>query len=77
MPPGSTPLAALMAACTSWAAESIFRSKVNWSVMLAVPNALMEVIWDSPLIWPNCRSKGVVTEDAMTSGLAPGYCAIT
>ena len=22
--------------------------------------------------WPNCRSSGAVTEDAMTSGLAPG-----
>jgi hypothetical protein len=77
MPFGSTPPAALIAACTSCAAESMFRSRVNWSVMVAVPNALMEVICERPLIWPNCRSKGSVTEDAMTSGLAPGYWPTT
>jgi len=32
---------------------------------------------DRPLIWPNCRSNAVVTDDAMISGLAPGYCATT
>src|SRR5580698_9345253 len=26
---------------------------------------------------PNCRSRGVATEDAMISGLAPGNCADT
>ena len=44
---------------------------------MVVLNELSEVICDKPLIWPNCRSKGVVTDDAMTSGLAPGYCAVT
>ena len=74
---GSTPLAAFIAACTSCAAASISRSSTNWSVMAEFPNELTEVIISSPLIWPNCRSSGVVTDDAMTSGLAPGYWAVT
>src|SRR5206468_4637331 len=74
---GSTPLAALIAACTSCAAASRSRSRLNCSVMLTLPNELTEVIIPSPLIWPNCRSSGVVTDEAITSGLAPGYCAVT
>ena len=31
-----------------------------------------EVIWVSEGICPNCRSRGVVTEEAMVSALAPG-----
>jgi hypothetical protein len=31
----------------------------------------------SPLIWSNCDSKGVVTAEVMTSGLAPGYLVTT
>ena len=69
---GSTPPAAFIAACTSCAAESMSRSSVNWSVICALPNELIEFIEVSPLIWPNCRSSGVVTDDAITSGLAPG-----
>ena len=45
--------------------------------MVEVPNELWEVICAKPLIWPNCRSNGVVTDEAMTSGLAPGYWATT
>ena len=45
--------------------------------MLVVPKELVEVIDVKPLICPNCRSSGVVTADAMTSGLAPGNCALT
>ena len=41
------------------------------------PKELTEVIIARPLIWPNCRSSGVVTDEAITSGLAPGYCAVT
>jgi len=37
-----------------------------------VPKELIEVISARPLIWPNCRSSGVVTEDTITSGAAPG-----
>ena len=42
-----------------------------------LPNELTEVIDAKPLICPNCRSSGVVTDEAITSGLAPGYCAVT
>ena len=69
---GRTPAAVLMAACTSWAAESMSRSSSNWSVTLVCPNELVDVIEASPLICPNWRSRGVVTDEAITSGLAPG-----
>ena len=39
--------------------------------------ASIPIIAVSPLIWPNCRSNGVVTEEAITSGLAPGYWVAT
>ena len=74
---GRTPLAALMAACTSCAAASMSRSRLNCSVTVALAKELTDVIMARPLIWPNCRSNGVVTEEAITSGLAPGYCAAT
>ena len=31
----------------------------------------------SPLIWSNCDSRGVVTAEVITSGLAPGYRVTT
>ena len=37
-----------------------------------LPAELLEVIWFMPGICPNCRSRGAVIDDAMTSGLAPG-----
>ncbi len=76
-PVGSTPLEALMAACTSSAAASISRSSTNWSVIVVLPNELTEFIADKPGIWPKLRSNGVVTDEAITSGLAPGSCAKT
>ena len=53
------------------------RSSTNCSVMAVLPKELTEVICASPLIWPNCRSSGVVTDEAITSGLAPGNWAVT
>ena len=50
----------------------MFRSSVNCSVMTELPSELVEVIWFSPGTCPNCRSSGAVTDDAITSGLAPG-----
>ena len=41
------------------------------------PSVLEDVIWVTPAMWPNCRSSGVATEDAMISGLAPGSVAAT
>ena len=40
--------------------------------MTELPWELAEVIWVSPGIWPNCRSRGAVIEEATTSELAPG-----
>jgi len=50
----------------------MLRLRVNCKVMTEQPSELVEVICWSPGTWPNCRSSGAVTEDAITSGLAPG-----
>src|SRR5271168_4554725 len=42
-----------------------------------VPRLLAEVISVMPAMWPNCRSRGVATEEAMISALAPGKLAPT
>jgi hypothetical protein len=46
-------------------------------VTLEVPRVLDEVISVTAAIRPNWRSKGVATEEAMISGLAPGKLANT
>ena len=74
---GNWPRAALMAACTSRAAASMFRPRSNCKVMDVVPRKLVDVISVSPAMRPNWRSRGVATEDAMVSGLAPGRAALT
>src|ERR1700743_436083 len=38
---------------------------------------LEEVISVTPAMWPNCRSRGVATHDAIISALAPGRLALT
>ncbi len=53
------------------------RLRSNWSVMLVEPRLLDEVISVTEAMWPNCRSSGVATEEAMVSGLAPGRAAET
>ena len=40
--------------------------------MTELPPELVEVTWFNPGICPNWRSNGAVTEEAITSGLAPG-----
>ena len=47
-------------------------SRSNWSVTVAAPPELTEVICVRPGIWPNWRSSGAVTAEVITSGLAPG-----
>src|SRR5690242_933436 len=64
--------ALLIAACTPCSATSKFKSRLNCSVTTDAPPELTDVIWLRPGIWPNCRSSGAVTEEAITSGLAPG-----
>src|SRR5438067_1051173 len=66
-----------MADCTSTAAPSRLRDRSNWIVMLVDPSWLVEVIWVMPEIVLNWRSRGVATDDAIVSGLAPGKAAFT
>src|ERR1051326_6319620 len=74
---GSSPRAALMAACTSRAAASMSRSRSNCRVMLVEPEELFDVICVTPAMRPNCRSSGVATAEAIVSGFAPGRLAET
>src|SRR5712692_4110320 len=67
----------VIAACTSCAAASMLRHKLNWRVTWVLPCTLDEVIESRPAIVENCRSSGVATEEAMVSGLAPGKLALT
>ncbi len=69
---GSRLEAALMAACTSCSAASMFRSSSNCSVTCELPKLDTEVICASAGICPNCLSSGVVTAEAIVSALAPG-----
>src|SRR5262245_26960031 len=72
---GSWLRAALMAAWTSRAAASMLRLRSNCKTMLVEPRLLDDVISVTPAMRPNCRSRGVATEDAIVSGLAPGSAA--
>jgi hypothetical protein len=53
------------------------RSRENCKVIDVDPIPLDEVISVTPAMRPNWRSKGVATEDAMVSALAPGRLALT
>ena len=53
------------------------RPRSNCSVTWLMPNELDDVITASDGIWPNCRSSGAVTSEAMVSGLAPGSWVVT
>src|SRR5882724_4158698 len=66
-----------MAVCTSWAAASMLRDRSNCSVMLVLPVPFWELMEVSPAMLLNWRSRGVATEEAMFSGLAPGRLAET
>ncbi len=66
-----------IAACTSWAAASMSRERLNWRVIWLTPRALTEVMESTPAMVENCRSRGVATAEAMVSGLAPGRLAMT
>ncbi len=61
-----------MAAWTSCSAASMFRSSSNCRVTCELPKLETDVICASAGIWPNWRSSGVVTTDAIVSALAPG-----
>ena len=74
---GSWPPAAVIAACTSKAAPSRARLRLNWIVMLVSPREFVDVIESMPAIVENCFSSGVATDEAIVSGLAPGSDALT
>ncbi len=74
---GSRFEAALIAACTCCSATSSGKVRLNCSVMTDAPPELVDDIWFRPGICPNCRSRGEVTNEVMTSGLAPGYNVTT
>ncbi|MCY1445044.1 hypothetical protein D9M71_615460 [compost metagenome] len=77
MPLGSRLREALMAACTSRAAPLMSRSRSNCTMIRVEPWLVRLVIWLMPAMVPSERSSGVVTLDAMISGLAPGRLACT
>ena len=68
---------ALIAACTCCSATSKGSFNEKRKVMTDAPPELTEVINAKPGIWPNCRSKGAVTDAVITCGLAPGYKVLT
>src|SRR5690348_12778792 len=77
MPGGSCGNDAEIAVCTSCAAASMLRLKLNWSVIEVEPCELVELIESMPAIPENCRSSGVATDAAIVSGFAPGRLALT
>src|SRR5436309_13185224 len=77
MPAGRRAAACVMAVCTSRAAPSRSRLRLNWSVICVEPMAFVDVIESNPAIVENCRSSGVATAEDMVSGLAPGRLAET
>src|SRR5215471_91457 len=74
---GRNLLAAVIAAWMSWAARSMLRLRSNWMTTWVTPSELNDVNWVTPAIWPNWRSSGAATADAMVSALAPDSVAVT
>ncbi len=71
MPGGSWRRVLEIAACTSCAAASMSRDRLNCSVMDVPPCVLVEVMASTPAMVENCFSSGVATAEAIVSGLAP------
>ncbi len=64
--------AALIAAWTSCSAASMFRSRVNCTVICEFAKLETDAICVNDGICPSWRSRGVVTDEAIVSALAPG-----
>ena len=77
IPCGSCRSVLEIAACTSCAAASMSRDRLNCSVIDVPPWVLDEVMASSPAIVENCFSSGVATAAAIVSGFAPGSPALT
>src|SRR5215470_2047179 len=69
---GSLREALAIAAWMSCAAASIFRLRLNCTVILPTPRPLTDVIESTPAMAANSRSSGVAMAAAMVPGLAPG-----
>src|ERR1700730_14039021 len=69
---GSLRDALAIAAWMSCAAASIFRLRLNCTVIRQTPSPLTDVIESTPAIAANSRSSGVAIAAAMVLGLAPG-----
>src|SRR5262249_56803647 len=69
---GSLREALAIAAWMSWAAASMFRLRLNCTVIRPTPSPLIEVIESTPAMAPNSRSSGDATAAAIVDGLAPG-----
>src|SRR5215470_10893576 len=74
---GSLREALAIAAWMSWAAASIFRLRLNCTVIRPTPSPLTEVMESTPAIAANSRSSGEAIEAAMMAGLAPGKLVVT
>ncbi len=77
MPCGSVRSVWVMAACTSCAAPSMFRSSANCTTICVSPRLDVDVMLSMPAIVENCFSSGVATVAAIVAGLAPGRSAVT
>ena len=64
------------AVCTSSAAPSMLRLRSNWTVIVVMPSADVEVSALMPAMVESWRSIGEATEAAIVSGLAPGSVAV-
>src|SRR6185369_11229379 len=64
---GSCRAAAAIIDCTSWAALSRLRERLNWRVIWVEPWELDEFMLSSPAIVVNCFSSGVATAEAIVS----------
>src|SRR5215467_15011071 len=69
---GSLREALAIAAWMSCAAASIFRLRLNWTVIRPTPSPLTDVIESTPAMAANSRSSGDAIDAAIVEGLAPG-----
>src|SRR6187431_2621176 len=73
---GKRRAATVSAVCTSSAAPSILRLRSNWTVIVVMPSAEVEVSALMPAMVDSWRSIGAATDAAIVSGLAPGSVAV-
>src|SRR2546421_11876258 len=74
---GSRRWATVRAVCTSRAAPSILRLRLNKMTIWVRPSVETDVIELMPAMVDICRSIGAATATAMFSALAPGKVAVT